>query len=95
MEFFTYDNIYYLLETGNETVSALSDQGSYTCELLAKMTGFIPESPVTISSLADDLGNNLPFIGSRIIYMILNDIWQVLTPIVFFKLFKSLPGKFS
>ena len=59
------------------------------------MTGFIPESPITISDLSDKLGNDLPFIGSRIVNMILNDIWQVLTPIALFKVFKSLPGKFS
>lgn len=96
MEFFTYEPFYYLLQSaGEKPVSALSDQGTYTCELVRKMTGFIPESPVTLSSIADQLGRSLPFIGSRIVYMVLNDIWQVLTPIVFWKIFKSLPGKFS
>ena len=91
MEFFTYS--LHLLQS--EVITPLSNQGNYTCELVSKMTGYLPESPVTLSSIADDLGKNLPFIGSQIIYMILNDIWKVLTPIVFWKIFKSLPGKFS
>lgn len=87
MGFFTFE----LLQTPS---NHLGDFGEWSCSILNRTIEIIPESPVTLRSISEELGNNLPFLGGEMIYLVLSDLSRALSVIIFWKLFKEIPGKF-
>ena len=77
------------------SVSPLSSLGFWVCGLLTRVVGFLPESPVTLANLAEQLASSIPFVGSYLIYKSFTNFSTVLTLVVFYKIFVVLPGKFS
>lgn len=75
--------------------SLLDSLGGFICGILETLFFLLPSSPVTMADLAVSIGDNLPFIGSAVIYYLFADIGQVLILVVAYKLFVILPGKFS
>ncbi len=75
--------------------TTLESLGHFICNISAKVTGFLPQSPVTLADLAEQLGNNIPFVGSYLVYKAITDIFTVLSLVVAWKTLKLLPGKFS
>ena len=93
MEFFIYNLPHLLIQTAPQT--QLDDFGQWSCNIITRTIEIIPESPVTLKSMSEDLGTNLPFLGGELIYLVLSDLSKALSIIIFWKLFKELPGKFS
>ncbi|MDJ0510810.1 MAG: hypothetical protein QNJ64_16375 [Crocosphaera sp.] len=78
-----------------ESLTPLSSMGFWVCGLLERVVAFLPESPVTLAELADELAESVPFIGSYMIYKSFTNLSTVLSLVVFYKIFVVLPGKFS
>ncbi|MGB5596711.1 MAG: hypothetical protein WBM32_21985 [Crocosphaera sp.] len=75
--------------------SSLSSLGFWVCGLVNRIVGFLPESPVTLADLAEQLASSIPFVGSYLIYKSFTNFSTVLSLVVFYKIFVVLPGKFS
>ncbi|WP_107668952.1 hypothetical protein [Cyanothece sp. BG0011] len=91
MQFFIFD---VFLQSPPPT-TALDSYTDWACNLIDRTTYFIPSSPITLGDLADQIGDSLPFVGGRLTYMVILDISRVISVVVFWKIFKSIPGKFS
>jgi hypothetical protein len=68
--------------------------GNFVCNISDRIYFILPESPYTLGDLADQLGENVPFIGSYLIYKATSNIASVLILVAGYKLIKILPGKF-
>lgn len=79
----------------NPAPSPLSSLGHFTCSILTRVTGFLPESPITLADIADQLAETVPFVGSYLIYKAFANLATVLALVVLYKIFRVLPGKFS
>ncbi len=86
MLFFTFDVL---------AQTALDSHPTWLCSLLSRTSDFVPSSPVTMSGLSAQIGDSLPFVGGALVYAALYDIFRVLSVVVFWKIFKAIPGKFS
>lgn len=73
----------------------LDSLGHFVCNITEKVTGFLPNSPITLTDLAEQLGDNIPFVGGYLVYKATSDIFLVLSLVVAWKTLKLLPGKFS
>ena len=91
MPFFIFD---WLLQSPPPTTS-LDSYPNWACNLIDRTTYFIPSSPITMGDLADQSGDSLPFVGGSLVYRVISDISKVVSVVVFWKIFKSIPGKFS
>ena len=70
--------------------------GEFFCNLLGRVFWIIPNVPdsMTFSYLAQRLGATIPFVGTQILYELLQDIVSVLILVMAYKTVKILPGKF-
>ena len=87
------DTLFFLQAPPDPT--PLSSMGYWVCGILNRVVAFLPESPVTLADLANQLAESIPFIGSYLIYKSFTNLSTVLTLVVFYKIFVVLPGKFS
>ncbi len=86
----TFDTFFLL-----QNPTPLSSMGYWVCGLLSRVIGFLPESPVTLADLAEQLAASIPFVGSYLIYKTFTNLSTVLSLVVLYKIFVVLPGKFS
>ncbi|MDJ0661493.1 MAG: hypothetical protein QNJ42_18690 [Crocosphaera sp.] len=93
MQFFIFD--FFLQSPLPPPTTALDSYTDWTCNLINRTTDFLPSSPITLGDLADQIGHSLPFVGGSLTYRVINDISKVVSVVVFWKIFKSFPGKFS
>ncbi|MDJ0729350.1 MAG: hypothetical protein QNJ33_05080 [Crocosphaera sp.] len=88
-------DILFFLQASPPDPTPLSSMGYWVCGILNRVVAFLPESPVTLADLANQLAESIPFIGSYLIYKSFTNLSTVLTLVVFYKIFVVLPGKFS
>lgn len=68
--------------------------GGFFCNVLDRITQLLPSSPFTFGSLAQQLGSNIPFVGSYLIYDWMITVVQILSLVAFYKLYRDLPARF-
>ncbi len=70
--------------------------GIWVCSLQVKLTRWLPSTPYSLwlSTLANRMISDIPFLGRGIIVQTINNIKNVLLLVAAWKVFKSLPGRF-
>lgn len=68
--------------------------GEWVCHFSRVWWNVMPSSPVTLSGLASEMSNALPFFGQHILYRIMLMISEVGWLVAVYKLWKAFPGKF-
>ena len=79
MQFLIY-NLYFLAEP--ET------WGDWSCSLADRIGGTLPDTPFSLASLSIQFANNVPQIGSGLIYSVSQDLSTVLSLVVVYKILK-------
>lgn len=85
---------FFIFDILAQTTSLDSHHG-WMCNLAARTSMFVPQSPITLGGLALQIGDSLPFVGGKLVFMVLTDLYRVLSVVILWKIFKALPGKFS
>ncbi len=81
---------------GGDPPPEMISWGTFYCNILSRIVWVLPSTPsgLTLSALASQAANSVPFVGDQIIYLIFRDLLTVLGLVVAIKLIKIIPAKF-